>query len=121
MSTGTSAGPRSPITTHVLDTARGCPGAGIAVMLEREVGAAFQPVGQGTTNPDGRVADLLSPGELHAGVYRITFQTGSYFAALGISGFYPYAQIVFTVKDAAQHYHVPLLLSPYGYSTYRGS
>ncbi len=112
---------RSPITTHVLDTARGCPAAGVPVCLERQVGDSFDVVGRGVTNGDGRVADLLPPGTLTAGVYRITFQTGAYYESLAAQGFYPYAQIVFVVRDVSQHYHVPLLLSPYGYSTYRGS
>ncbi len=116
-----TASPRSPITTHVLDTARGCPAAGVPVRLERQVGDDFQLIGRGTTNSDGRVADLLVPGALSAGVYRITFDTGVYYEALGIAGFYPYAQIVFVVREPGQHYHVPLLLSPFGYSTYRGS
>lgn len=116
-----TASPRSPITTHVLDTARGCPAAGVPVRLEQSVGEGFQPLAAGTTNSDGRVADLLPPGTLSPGVYRITFDTDAYYTALGIAGFYPYAQIVFVVRDVSQHYHVPLLLSPFGYSTYRGS
>jgi 5-hydroxyisourate hydrolase len=67
------------------------------------------------------VADLMAPGTLAVGTYRITFDTGAYFQQLGTQGFYPYAQIVFVVRDTASHYHIPLLLSPYGYSTYRGS
>ena len=116
-----TASPRSPITTHILDTARGCPAASVPVRLERQVGDDFQIVGSGSTNSDGRVADLMAPGSLTAGVYRITFDTGAYFQALGVRGFYPYAQIVFVVHDVSQHYHVPLLLSPFGFSTYRGS
>lgn len=112
---------RSPITTHVLDTSRGCPAAGVPVRLERASGDQFLQVGSGITNSDGRVADLLQPGSLSQGVYRITFDTGAYYDGLGIAGFYPMAQIVFTIRDPAQHYHVPLLLSPFGYSTYRGS
>ncbi|MBL9007460.1 MAG: hydroxyisourate hydrolase [Myxococcales bacterium] len=112
---------RSPITTHVLDTARGCPAADVPVRLERQVGDGFEVIGRGVTNRDGRVADLLPPGTLAAGVYRITFETGAYYESCATPGFYPYAQIVFVVRDVSQHYHVPLLLSPYGYSTYRGS
>ncbi len=105
----------SAITTHVLDTARGCPAAGIPVTLERQDGD-WQAAGQGTTDADGRITDLLAPGTIPAGVWRITFELADY-----QEGFYPYASIVFSVEDGEAHYHVPLLLSPYGYSTYRGS
>ncbi|MDG1482705.1 MAG: hydroxyisourate hydrolase [Myxococcota bacterium] len=105
----------SAITTHVLDTARGCPAAGIPVTLERLDGD-WQAAGSGTTNADGRVADLLAPGNIPTGTWRITFDLSDY-----QEGFYPYAAIAFRVEDGTAHYHVPLLLSPYGYSTYRGS
>lgn len=109
------------ITTHVLDTAAGRPGRGIAIELERADGAAWVPVGAGATDDDGRLRTLTPPGPVPAGTYRIRFATGAYFAALGTTGFFPTVEIQFTVTDGAQHYHVPLLLSPYGYSTYRGS
>lgn len=111
----------SPITTHVLDTALGKPAAGVPVQLYRVAGGEEAAIGEGVTNDDGRVADLLEPGALDAGTYRIVFAIGAYFANTGRESFYPHAEIVFIVKDAAAHYHVPLLLSPYGYSTYRGS
>jgi len=100
------------ITTHVLDVAKGRPAAGMRVTLAR----GHQVVYSGTTDPDGR-ARLLAPGDVEEGTYRLTFETGAY----NPSGFYPEATIVFHVSDVAQHYHVPLLLSPFGYSTYRGS
>jgi len=79
-------------------------------------------VGSGATDKDGRVSELLPPGRaLEKGYYRITFQTGEYFSRRGEAGFYPYAAVVFEIVKPASHYHVPLLLSPYGYSTYRGS
>lgn len=114
------------ISTHVLDTALGAPAAGIAVTLEwvdpsseREHGT---PIGGGTTDADGRVRDLLARGEtLGPGVYRLRFDTGAYFAASRREAFYPEVAVLFQVRDEAQHYHVPLLLSPFGYSTYRGS
>lgn len=114
---------RSPITTHVLDTNRGRPGAQIAVTLEFRTGANdWKVLGKGTTNSDGRVEDLLPKGALlNLGVYRLTFQTGEYFAAQGSKTFYPYATIAFEVASQNEHYHVPLLLSGHGYSTYRGS
>ena len=110
----------SGITTHVLDTARGRPAAGVSVVLERAVDAAWQPVGQGTTDADGRARDLLSS-PLQDGCYRLTFDTGAYFGAYGEAGFYPEVSVTFVVADGQEHYHVPLLLSPFGYSTYRGS
>lgn len=110
----------SPLTTHVLDTAAGTPAAGLPVLLEHK-GEVWERVSQGTTNSDGRVADLLTPGELVRGTWRITFDTGAYFAARGQRGFYPYVAVVFEVTEPGQHHHVPLLLSPFGYSTYRGS
>lgn len=113
---------RSPITTHVLDTARGRPAAGVLVTLEqRTADGFFKEVGVGATNSDGRIADLLEPGTLVPGVYRITFETASYFAAIGTTGFYPEVVVTFEIRDVDEHYHVPLLISPYGFSTYRGS
>jgi 5-hydroxyisourate hydrolase len=113
----------SAITTHVLDTARGRPAAGVPVTLEARDGAGvWRAEGGGTTDADGRLRDLLPPGRaLAEGTYRLTFDTAAYFNAQGTPGFYPSVEIVFVVRDAAQHHHVPLLLSPYGYSTYRGS
>lgn len=113
---------RSPITTHVLDVARGKPAAGIAVMLEVRQNDEWREIGSGTTDNDGRVSNLLSPEtKIASGVYRITFDTASYQAALNVQSFYPYVPVIFEVKETEQHYHVPLLLSPFGYSTYRGS
>jgi 5-hydroxyisourate hydrolase len=113
----------SPITTHVLDTARGRPAEGVAVVLEHcPGGASWVEVARGLTNADGRIATLLTDGAaLAAGVYRLRFATADYFAALGVRGFYPEVQVQFLIDHPAGHYHVPLLLSPYGYSTYRGS
>jgi 5-hydroxyisourate hydrolase len=98
------------ITTHVLDTAKGRPAAGVPIRLVREEQVIFE----GVTDSDGR-ARLLDRAE--AGVYRLTFDTGAYDA----NGFFPEATIVFRIEETEQHYHVPLLLSPFGYSTYRGS
>jgi 5-hydroxyisourate hydrolase len=104
----------SGITTHVLDIARGRPASGIPVRLELRAGNEWREVGRGTTDDDGRLRTLTGP-SIDAGTYRITFDTAAR------SDFFPEVAIVFEVKDAAQHYHVPLLLSPFGYSTYRGS
>ena len=110
------------ISTHILDTTRGRPAAGVAVLLERGTGTGFERVGGGTTDSDGRVKPLLpSETALDPGIYRITFAVGDYFHGLGIDAFYPEVQIQFCVGSSTEHYHVPLLLNPYGYSTYRGS
>ena len=112
----------SGITTHVLDTARGKPASGVPVTLEIREGDVWRVLGKAATDADGRARHLLPEGAAPVpGTYRITFATGDYFRDQGIEGFYPEAAVVFDVRDAAQHYHVPLLLSPYGYSTYRGS
>jgi 5-hydroxyisourate hydrolase len=109
------------VSTHVLDIARGRPAEGVPVTLERKDGDRFVQQKRAETDADGRVKDLVPEGQLVAATYRITFDTGAYFARLGTEGFYPEASIQFVVRDASAHYHVPLLLSPYGYSTYRGS
>jgi 5-hydroxyisourate hydrolase len=113
----------SAITTHVLDTARGRPAAGMLVRLERcSEGAPPTVVGHGTTDMDGRVKNLLEPGTaLVMGWYRLVFDTGTYFSDTGVTGLFPAVEVLLDVRDAAQHYHVPLLLSPFGYSTYRGA
>jgi len=111
----------SPITTHVLDTAAGVPAAGIAVTLLRVTASGPQELATGTTNTDGRVEDLLPAGALQPGVYQLRFATTDYFRQSATATFYPSVAIDFVVELADQHYHVPLLLSPFGYSTYRGS
>lgn len=108
----------SPITTHVLDTAKGGPAPGVRITLERQTDGAFAQVGEGVTDDDGRVKDLLAPGALEAGVYRITFHVDAYH---GGEGFYPSVPVVFRITAPGEHYHVPLLISPFGFSTYRGS
>jgi 5-hydroxyisourate hydrolase len=111
----------SALTTHVLDTALGRPAAGVAARLDRQSAAlAWVEVGRGVTDADGRIGKLLE-GPLLAGTYRLTFDTGAYFHARNVLGFYPQVTIEFEVRDPSQHHHVPLLLSPFGYSTYRGS
>jgi 5-hydroxyisourate hydrolase len=114
----------SQITTHVLDTSRGKPASGLPVLLEfSEANGTWRPIWQGRTDNDGRVKDtlLFNTTELPVGVYRLTFDTSVYFSATHQSTFYPYVTVAFELNDAAQHYHVPLLISPFGYSTYRGS
>ena len=110
------------ITTHVLDTARGRPATGMRVALARvSADGTAQPVGEGTTDADGRLRDLGDPAALGPGRYRLVFHTGAWFATHRITGFYPEVAIDFTVTDVTEHHHVPLLLSPFGYATYRGS
>jgi 5-hydroxyisourate hydrolase len=111
------------ISTHVLDTARGTPAVGVFVVLERldDEGLPIA-VGKGTTDANGRVSDLLtSGGELDAGVYRLRFATRDYFDASERETFFPEVAITFRVTRGPQHYHVPLLISPFGFTTYRGS
>ncbi len=111
-----------PITTHVLDIARGAPARGLRVKLERIFGDGWEVVGDGETDVDGRVRELLSPDvALLPSTYRLTFDTRAYARKNLFECFFPEVQIVFDVKDSSQHYHVPLLFSPYGYSTYRGT
>lgn len=112
----------SQITTHVLDTAIGKPAEGIDLTLSHLLNDEWVFLGGGTTNPDGRVGDLLADDiVLEAGRYRVLFVTEQYFARQGVKAFYPYTEVVFDIDGDGQHYHIPLLLSPFGYSTYRGS
>lgn len=114
----------SPITTHILDTSIGCPAADVPVRLDGlGPDGTWLELGSGQTNSDGRVADLLEPGPLRPGTYRMYFDTAAYWDQRGSRGFYPFVEIVFEVAEGgeSEHYHVPLLLNPFGYSTYRGS
>jgi len=114
---------KSQITTHVLDTARGKPAVGMKVILEFCTPTKeWKELARGETNTDGRIMDFLHENTtIVAGMYRLTFLTDGYLRSVDVEGLYPYVPIVFEVKDPAQHYHVPLLLSPFSYSTYRGS
>jgi 5-hydroxyisourate hydrolase len=112
----------SPLTTHVLDTARGRPAAGVLVVLEQHAGGGWAERARGRTDADGRITDLLPAAPpLTPGTYRLRFATADYFAASGTRGFYPEVHVVVQIDDPAAHYHIPLLLSPHGYTTYRGS
>jgi 5-hydroxyisourate hydrolase len=110
----------STLSTHVLDAASGQPAVGVRVTLDRRDCGGWQPLGEAVTDDDGRARDL-APDGLGAGVHRLVFATGAYFAATGQTGFYPEVSVVFEVTDTGRHYHVPLLLSPFAFSTYRGS
>lgn len=111
----------STITTHVLDTAQGKPAVGVPVLLHVETAGGWLQVGRGMTDQDGRIRDLAAAADVKPGRYRLTFDTAAYLAHFASQAFFPEVAIVFDIHDAGQHYHVPLLLSPFGYSTYRGS
>jgi len=126
---------KSPITCHVLDAAGGRPAAGVTVSLEVLSLDGFentdmnptdhelpQTLARGSTNDDGRCTDLLHHDDfLAAGIYKMTFHTGPYFKSLGVKTFYPWVEVTFNYSDQNQHYHIPLLISPFSYTTYRGS
>ena len=105
----------SSVSTHILDTSRGSPAAGVNAVLERKSGEAWTELGRAATDADGRIRAFTAD-SLAAGTYRLRFDTDAY-----QPGFFPEVVITFLIDHPAQHYHVPLLLSPYGYSTYRGS
>lgn len=110
------------ITTHVLDTATGCPGEGVTVILEIRQASEWSPVARGTTDAAGRLMTLTEDFQISPGTYRLTFDIGTYHRNLGVSvPFFPEVKIAFNVRDTDEHYHVPLLLSPFGYTTYRGT
>ena len=109
------------ITTHILDTTRGRPAADVTIALSAQTADGWQEIGRGQTDGDGRLKNLLpTPAPLPLGVYKLTFFTGEYAARLGVVTFYPLVEICFDLTTT-EHYHVPLLLNPFGYATYRGS
>lgn len=114
------------LTTHVLDTARGCPASGISIALYRVAGQSRQKIAEAVTNADGRTdSPILPKNAFQAGHYELVFSTGEYLRAAGLAAgetmFLDEIPIRFGIDDDSAHYHVPLLLSPFGYSTYRGS
>jgi 5-hydroxyisourate hydrolase len=110
------------ITTHVIDIARGGPATGVTVILELRQASEWTPVSRGSTDEKGRIMTLTEGMTLAPGTYRLTFDIGAYQRELGITvPFFPEAKITFNVRDTEEHYHLPLLLSPFGYSTYRGA
>ena len=113
----------STISTHILDVARGAPAKEVAVALAAQnTDESWTELSHAWTDEDGRVKPFFLVGEpIERGTYRLVFDTEGYFSGLGIDCFYPQVTVVFRIDDASQHYHIPLLLSPYGYSTYRGS
>ena len=118
----------SQITTHILDTAIGKPAANVPVQLEQNIDAESGPkwaeLGSGVTDENGRIGNLLDNSTgLTAGDYRLRFDSKAYFNSQSQQGFYPYVEIVFSINESQrdEHFHIPLLISPFGYSTYRGS
>jgi 5-hydroxyisourate hydrolase len=110
------------ITTHVLDTSQGRPASGVPVWLEiRSEDGGWKEIGRSATDGDGRAILLTSKSRVPGGLYRLSFDTGAYFRAANVESFYPEVRIVFEVREPSPRCHVPLLLAPYGYSTYRGS
>jgi 5-hydroxyisourate hydrolase len=111
----------SQLTTHILDTTKGRPAPGVRMSLFMQHNEDWQEIGVATTNRDGRVQDWLNKDSwLSPGVYKIRFETGEYFQQQDMESFYPFVEVIFKVA-AKEHYHIPLLISPHGYSTYRGS
>jgi 5-hydroxyisourate hydrolase len=112
----------SGVSTHVLDTARGRPAAGISVALEMRAGSDWTRLADTATDESGRAANLVpSTGLFQRGTYRLRFDAAAYFRAQGLETFYAEVSVTFEVRNPGEHYHVPLLLSPWGYTTYRGS
>ncbi len=110
------------ITSHILDTSVGKPAEAVLITLMQQQGDEWLVLGSGNTNSDGRVADFnYKQDKLSAGVYKLNFSLSQYYAATSRSSFYPFVDVVFEIEGDGQHYHVPLLLNPFGYSTYRGS
>ncbi|NXL61625.1 HIUH hydrolase, partial [Chordeiles acutipennis] len=120
---GMSETPDGSLTTHVLNTATGLPATGLAVRLARlqEVGLQWTELVQRWTDEDGRCQLLLAPGQAKAGTYKLRFETAAYWQGLGHASFYPFVEVVFTIAEPVQKLHVPLLISPFSYTTYRGS
>ena len=110
----------SRITTHILDTTKGAPADGVTIILYGGENDEWTELARGITNADGRIADLVNKDDLHFGIYKMRFETKDYFDKHHVKTFYPYVEIIFEI-EASQHYHIPLLLNPFGYSTYRGS
>jgi 5-hydroxyisourate hydrolase len=111
----------SKITTHILDTTKGKPAEDVTIILYGGANDEWTELARRITNTDGRIADMLNKDDLlHYGIYKMRFETKDYFDKSQVKTFYPYVEIIFEI-ESGQHYHIPLLLNPFGYSTYRGS
>ncbi|KAK7913045.1 hypothetical protein WMY93_013256 [Mugilogobius chulae] len=117
------AGPVSPLSTHVLNVAMGVPGSNVSLSLQRQdtLSDNWSVITTGVTNADGRCPGLITKEMFTSGVYKLRFETQQYWESIGETSFYPYVEIVFTIRDPGQKYHIPLLMSRFSYSTYRGS
>ena len=112
----------SPLSTHVLNTTSGKPAIGVVVILQIQTGKDWEEVSRTETDVRGRIMDLFpKKKKFNEGVYRLLFETGAYFQRQGVTTFYPKVEVIFAIENTDEHYHIPLLISPYGYSTYRGS
>lgn len=112
----------NPLSVHVLNLQDGLPSPAVNVTLDKLSGSDWQQLNTGTTNEQGRITEFYPPGKtLEKGTYRVTFKTGEWFKQHGSSTFFPEVPVIFQVDGSVAHYHIPLLLSPYGYSTYRGN
>ena len=111
----------SSLSTHILDQGDGIPAVDVEVLLQQLTEGGWVQIGAGRTDADGRITDFGLEEPLSTGIFQLDFDTGDYFEKKGSSCFYPYVSVIFQMDDANQHYHVPLLLNRYGYSTYRGS
>ncbi|AEU35070.1 hydroxyisourate hydrolase [Granulicella mallensis] len=109
------------LSTHILDTSIGCPAANISLALSKFDDGTWREIGRDQTDADGRCKTLLGEVPLEAATYKINFATAEYYSAQKLTGLYPWIEITFAVADPAQHYHIPLLLTANGYTTYRGS
>ena len=109
------------LSTHILDTSLGRPAANVSLILSRQTGDGWSEMSRGATDADGRCRTLLGDASLERATYRLRFEIAPYFAAQNITPLYPYVEIVFAVAEPSQHYHIPLLLTANGYTTYRGS
>ncbi|XP_055310462.1 5-hydroxyisourate hydrolase [Sitodiplosis mosellana] len=116
-----SAAAKPPISTHILDTSRGQPAAGVNVSLYRLIDGNWVLITESVTNSDGRCADLLLRTAFQSGRYKLYFDVEKYFKSIRSSTMYPFVEITFDCLEQESHYHIPLLLNPYGYTTYRGS
>jgi 5-hydroxyisourate hydrolase len=111
----------SQLTTHILDTTKGKPAQGVTIVLYQQQNNSWKEIAKNVTNADGRIPDLLGKDVLLGfGIYKMKFETAEYFGNQEIQTFYPYVEIIFSITSN-EHYHIPLLLNPFGYSTYRGS
>lgn len=112
----------NPLSVHVLNLQDGLPSPGVNVTLEKQQGANWNMLSSAATNEQGRITGLYPEGQaLEKGIYRVTFKTGDWFKAHNTASFFPQVPVVFEVDGTVPHYHIPLLLSPYGFSTYRGN